>query len=166
AGWAMDLFRGEQTREHSDLEIAAPAADFGRIRAVLSELEVVIPSNGQVFPLDNAVVFAAEHQTWFREPATGVYRLDVFREPHDGSTWICRRDETIRRPYSEVIMTTDEGVPYMAPEIVLLFKAKHGRDKDEADFTGVLPLLSPDRRAWLAGALSGVHPGHHWLSQL
>jgi hypothetical protein len=26
AGWALDLFRGEQTREHEDIEIAVPAA--------------------------------------------------------------------------------------------------------------------------------------------
>ena len=29
AGWALDLFRGGQTREHEDLEIAVPA---GRLR--------------------------------------------------------------------------------------------------------------------------------------
>jgi hypothetical protein len=60
-------------------------------------------------------------QTWVRERDTGVYRLDIFREPHDGDTWI-------RRP------------------------------KDQADFTGVLPLLNPARRAWLAATLARVHP--------
>jgi hypothetical protein len=34
--WALDLFRGEQTRVHSDLEIALPAADFPLIRARFS----------------------------------------------------------------------------------------------------------------------------------
>lgn len=29
---------------------------------------------------------------------TGNYLLDVFREPHDGDTWVCRRDQTIRLP--------------------------------------------------------------------
>ena len=32
AGWALDLFRGTQTREHGDIEIAAPAAAFPEIR--------------------------------------------------------------------------------------------------------------------------------------
>jgi hypothetical protein len=36
AGWALDLFRGEQTREHSDLEIAVPAVSFGAVRAALA----------------------------------------------------------------------------------------------------------------------------------
>ena len=32
AGWALDLFRGEQTRKHDDIEIAVPAAHFPAIR--------------------------------------------------------------------------------------------------------------------------------------
>jgi hypothetical protein len=36
------------------------------------------------------------------------------------------------------------GTPYLVPEIVLLFKAKHDRPKDNADFAEVLPLLDPN----------------------
>lgn len=43
-------------------------------------------------------VLAAVHQTWLRDPATGDYLLDVFREPHDGNIWICRRDRSVRLP--------------------------------------------------------------------
>jgi hypothetical protein len=39
------------------------------------------------------------HQTWLRDAATGHYHLDVFREPHDGHSWICRRDHTIVLDY-------------------------------------------------------------------
>lgn len=105
-------------------------------------------------------------QTWVREPGHGVYRLDIFREPHDGDTWICRRDESIRLPYDQIIATSPAGIPYLVPEIVLLFKAKQIRPKDQADFSGVLPLLNPVRRAWLAAALARVHPGHPWISEL
>jgi hypothetical protein len=63
-------------------------------------------------------------------------------------------------------VTSPEGIPYLAPEIVLLFKARHDRPKDQGDFTGVLPLLNPGRRAWLAAALARVHPGHPWISEL
>ena len=77
-------------------------------------------------------MLAATHQTWLRDPATGNYLLDVFREPHDGDTWICRRDETIRLPYRDIIHHTQDGIPYLAPELVLLFKAKHARPKDQA----------------------------------
>ena len=111
-------------------------------------------------------VLAATHQTWLRDPATGDYLVDVFREPHDGDTWICRRDDTIRLPYAEIIRHTPDGIPYLAPELVLLFKAKHVRAKDQADFDSVLPRLNTARRRWLSELIIQVHPGHRWLASL
>ncbi len=49
-------------------------------------------------------------------------------------TWVCRRDPSITLPYSELILHTRTGVPYLAPEVVLLFKAKHLRPKDRHRF--------------------------------
>jgi hypothetical protein len=39
AGWALDLWRGRQTREHEDIEIAVPAAGFPEIRRALAGYE-------------------------------------------------------------------------------------------------------------------------------
>jgi Aminoglycoside-2''-adenylyltransferase len=169
AGWALDLFRGRQTREHEDLEIAVAHERFAELLPLLADLEVFVPvGEGVVRPLDRltAEELAGTHQTWFREPSTGRWRLDVFREPSRGETWICRRDPRLQRPYAEVILLAADGIPYGAPEIVLLYKAKHSRDKDEADFAAVVPLLSEPRRRWLADALELVHPGHRWLAAL
>lgn len=165
AGWAVDLFRGEITREHEDLEIAVPAAGFGEIRAALPGLEFAVVGDGRIWPLDGPA-YERQFQTWGRDPATGAWRLDVFREPHDGSIWICRRDESIRRPYHEIILTSADGIPYLTPEVVLLFKAKHRRPKDEADFAGTLPRLADAQRDWLGWALRRVHPGHTWLTAI
>lgn len=164
-GWALDLFRGEQTREHEDLEIAVPADRFAALAAYFPELEFHVAGDGEVLPVTPESL-AAHHQTWAREPATGIWRFDVFREPHDGDTWICRRDPTIRLPYAEIIRQDAGGIPYLAPELALLFKAKGDRDKDRVDLHGVLPLLDAARREWLAGALDQVHPGHAWLDLL
>jgi hypothetical protein len=102
-----------------------------------------------------------------REPATELWRFDVFREPSEGGTWVCRRDEGIRLPYNQVIAHTDDGIPYGRPEIVLLFKAKHAhRNRDRLDFEAVVPRLEPERRRWLADALERIHPGHPWLDGL
>jgi hypothetical protein len=171
AGWALDLYRGGQTREHEDLEIAVPAAGFGAIRDALAEFEVEVvggpgDGSGRRWPVASAAA-GVYHQTWVRDPGTNVYRLDVFREPHEGDTWICRRDETIRLPYSRIIRKTADGIPYLAPEIVLLFKAKHAaRPRDQEDFAGVVPLLDDGERAWLRDVLTRVHPGHDWLERL
>lgn len=80
--------------------------------------------------------------------------------------WICRRDESLRLPYDAIIKRTANGIPYLMPELVLLFKAKATRPKDQADFDGVLPLLSQARRDVLSGWLTRVHPGHPWLAKL
>lgn len=166
AGWALDLFRGEKTREHGDLEVAVPAARFAEVRERFPGHVFDAVGWGRIWEDAPAEVLSATHQTWLREPSTGDYRLDVFREPHDGDRWICRRDETIRMPYTEIILRTPDGIPYLAPELVLLFKAKHVRRKDQADFDGVVPLLPAARRAALVGLLERVHPGHAWLEAL
>ena len=166
AGWALDLFRGGQTRAHGDIEIAVPAAAFPEVRERFPAYAFDAVGSGRIWEDASPDVLAATHQTWLREPATGKYLLDVFREPHDGETWVCRHDETIRLPRSEVIGRTPDGIPYLAPELVLLFKAKHARPKDHADFDGTIPHMSTAQRATLAGLLARVHPGHRWLASL
>jgi len=172
AGWAIDLFLGGERRDHEDLEIAVPSDRFAEVAEALAGFELFVvggpaPGLGRAWPLaDAGETLATYHQTWVLERAAGRWRVDLFREPSDGDTWICRRDESIRLPYDEVIERTGEGIPYARPEIVLLFKAKHARPKDDDDLAAVLPLLEPERRRWLAEALELVHPGHRWLSEL
>ena len=166
AGWALDLFRGAQTREHGDIEIAIPAAAFPEIRGRFPGYAFDGAGSGRIWEDATPDVLAAVHQTWLRDPATGDYLLDVFREPHDGDTWICRRDETIRLPYRDIIHRTRDDIPYLAPELVLLFKAKHARQKDQADFDATVPHMAKAQREALAGLLARVHPGHPWLADL
>jgi hypothetical protein len=166
AGWAIDLFLGGQRREHEDLEIAVPQARFAELQSALSELEIFVIDDGRAWPIAEKPVTLETHQTWIREPATGLWRFDVFREPSDGDTWICRRDASLRMPYERLIERTRDGIPYGRPEVVLLYKAKHTRPKDDDDFAVVLPRLEPERRRWLREALELVHPAHRWLPDL
>ncbi|KJK48241.1 hypothetical protein UK23_17660 [Lentzea aerocolonigenes] len=166
AGWALDLFRGGQSRPHGDLEIAVPLAGFAEIRDRLAGHAFDVAGLGRIWFDAEPEVLAAAHQTWVRDLTSGRYLVDVFREPHDGGTWICRRDENLRLPYDVIIERTATGIPFLVPELVLLFKAKAVRPKDQQDFDGVLPLLGRDRRTALAGWLKRVHPGHPWLAVL
>ncbi|MFJ6676871.1 nucleotidyltransferase domain-containing protein [Actinosynnema sp. NPDC091369] len=166
AGWALDLFHGARTRPHGDIEIAIPAAGFPELRARFTGYAFDAVGGGRIWEDATPEALAATHQTWLRDPGTGDYLLDVFREPHDGDTWICRHDETIRLPYRDVIRHTDDGVPYLAPELVLLFKAKHVRPKDQDDFDRTVPRLSPAQRGTLADLLAHAHPGHRRLADL
>jgi hypothetical protein len=162
-GWAIELFAGRPTRPHGDLEIGVAAGDFEAVRTALADHEFDVIGSGHRWPLDSPA-FDRLHQTWARRD--GVYRLDVFREPHDGDTWICRRDAALRLPYTQIIRHTSQAVPYLAPEIALLFKAKAARPKDRADLGVALPALGPVQRRWLHRQVGRLHPGHDWLALL
>lgn len=166
AGWALDLFRGARSRPHGDIEIGVPASRFPEVRERFPDLAADAVGDRRIWRSATPEALAATHQTWLRDRQTDLYRLDVFREPHDGPTWVCRRDPTIRLPYQDIIRPNAEGIPYLIPELVLLFKAKAVRPKDQADFEGVLPLLDGKQRQRLRSLLTRVHPGHSWLTEL
>jgi hypothetical protein len=166
-GWAIDLFLGEPTRSHEDLEIAIARPDFPAVRARLADYALYTAGDGEV----RALAAGAEppphiHQNWVLDVAAQAWRMDVMLEPGDAETWTFRRDETIRAPRARMVARTRAGIPFLQPEGILLYKAKATRGKDEADFRAVLPRLNLDARAWLAAALARVHPGHAWLAAL
>ncbi len=164
-GWAIDLFLGEERRPHEDLEIGIPRDAFDAVAGALPELEWFTVGDGMAWPLpDCRDLFEMHHQTWGRDRASGRWRLDIMREPHEGNDWISRRDDRIRLPYGKLIRCTPDGIPYGAPEVVLLFKAKASRPKDEADFAAALPRMTRESRKWLHDALAQVHPGHPWIT--
>lgn len=163
-GWAVDLFHGRQTREHGDLEIAVPAPDFGAVRDALPGYTFEVAGSGLLWPLASPA-FDLMHQVWVSDPATGAYRLDIFREPQRDGMWVCRRDQGIEMPYQQIIRRTPDGIPYLVPEIALLFKAKHSAlAKNQADFDASLALLDDAALGWLERALQRVHPGHAWTA--
>ena len=162
AGWAIDLFLGRQTREHDDLEIGVPEAGFQLIQAALPGTWHVV--GGGRARLVTPESLREHFQTWLW--MDGAYRLDVFRDPHDGDRWVCRRDPSIFRPYEESLALSADGIPYLLPEQVLLFKAKYNRDKDRHDLAAALPAMRTDARSWLRDALAVIHPGHPWLDAL
>lgn len=165
AGWALDLFQGRQTREHEDLEIGVAADEFGAIREALVELELFVVGDGRAWPPTQAAL-KAHRQTWAREPPSGLWRVDVIREQWDEEVWVYRHDPRIRIPGAELVARTNDGIPYIRPEVALLFKSRQARPKDEKDFAAVLPRLDAARRAWLAETLALVDPGHPWRDAL
>lgn len=61
---------------------------------------------------------------------------------------------------------SETGIPYLNPEIVLLYKAKNTREKDHQDFITVKDLLDNKKRQWLKSALELHEPEHKWIQQL
>ena len=169
-GWAVDLFLGRQTREHEDIELAVFRSDQDDLRQHLvgwNPTYIVPGEKARERPwamqesLDPPV-----HEIHTRPPQRDLTDMEFLLNETGGQDWIYRRDPRVRLPLEKAILRGEHGIPYLAPEIVLLYKAKHRRDIDEQDFQAALPLLSDDRRRWLSAALNTAHPGHPWLAAL
>lgn len=166
-GWAIDLFLGEETRPHDDIEIEILRADFPKLRHWLQPLDFYEVGDGEVRALaPGAVPPPEKHQTWLADPDANIWLMDAMLQEGDAQTWVCRRNPALTAPRARMIAKTSYGVPYLRPEAVLLFKAKATRPKDEADFASAVPRMDADARAWLKDALVQTHPEHHWIAQL
>jgi len=58
------------------------------------------------------------------------------------------------------------GVPVLSPEVVLLFKTKSPREKDECDFQNMREALDASRKQWLQDSLNACDPNHLWTRLL
>jgi hypothetical protein len=170
-GWAIDFYLNELTRPHEDLEIVVLREEHELLyehfrsqhaqKVISGEPPEFVPWEGG--PLEEDII---QLRLAPLPGAQGPVEFDLLLTPSENGEWICRRDEGIRRPLQDIVQLSVSGVPCLAPEIVLLFKAKYVREKDAADFDRVVSRLSENARAWLRHALETVHPGHLWLKRL
>jgi hypothetical protein len=174
-GWAIDLFLGEVTREHEDLEIAIPRADQEALRRHYEGWGPFKSVGGWQSWAEGEFLELPIHQVLFRPPRSGPPRdpweasydeRQFFLDDAQEGVWICRRDARVTRPFTELTSRSSEGIPFVVPEVQLLYKAKHHLEKDEHDFERALPRLHQPQRTWLKDALGVVHPDDPWLEAL
>jgi hypothetical protein len=168
-GIAIDAFVGRgDRREHGDLDVGLLARDQAAVRAaVLADWDLhCADPPGSLRPWHPGETLQEPvHDVWARESADGPWRFDISLNPADGDEWAYRRDARIRMPLVDLVFRVD-GIPYLVPEVQLLFKSKGLRERDERDFEDAAPLLDAGRRRWLRDALHTCSPGHQWLSRL
>jgi hypothetical protein len=103
---------------------------------------------------------------WCRPGTDRPWRIQVMLDESDGARWVSRRDRRVSRPVARLGHRTVTGIPYLAPEVQLFYKARSARPKDEADFCAALPILTPFQREWLRRALTLAYGGHRWCPRL
>ncbi|UXN71424.1 amino acid transporter [Devosia neptuniae] len=166
-GWALDLWHGHETREHEDIEFTVLRGDVSLFRQALSDLEFYATGSGMVDYLPDGQEPPADiFQIWCQDPAAQRWRVDMMIEPGTPDMWVYKRDPGVTRPRAEMVAVTPDGLPYLKPAAILLFKAKLARDKDVADFANAVPKLEIAERAWLKAMLERAHPGHEWIGRL
>lgn len=167
-GYAIDAFCGVPgRRDHGDVDVSLLARDQTAAQAHLSawELHCADPP-GTLRPwLPGETLAPAIHDIWGRRDPRDAWRFQLMLNPSDGGDWLYRRDPRLRRPIASLTWLRD-GIPYLAPEVQLLFKARGGRDKDRQDFKDALPLLADAQRSWLRDALQLTEPASAWIAAL
>ena len=165
-GWAIDLWLGEQTRDHHDVEVVVKRCDQRVVHAALTtdwDLFALDPPGGGWRPWRGAPIHAPAFQLQARS-SSGEF--DLFTEEIDETRWHFRRDSRITSGSEEVIVPSASGIPIVRPEIQLLYMAKSTEPKNQRDFETARPHLTPEAALWLTNALQITLPGHHWIQQL
>ncbi len=166
-GWALDLWHGQQTRKHEDIEIAILRTEWPTLESKLAANRHYGAAQGQFEELPHGAELPAHiNQIWLADEREDVWRLEILLEPGDDETWIFRRNHDVRRQRRRMIATSADGVPYLKPEGVLLYKAKDQRPRDNEDFRSSLGLMTLDARNWLRDALLRAHPNHPWIAAI
>jgi hypothetical protein len=89
--------------------------------------------------------------------------LEVLLNERTENGFAFRRDTRISLPIDRAFLISKSGIRILAPEIVLLYKAKRATDeKEQTDFTNVLPELGSEQRRWLFESIATIDPGHDW----
>jgi hypothetical protein len=77
--------------------------------------------------------------------------------------WIYRRDPTVQVRWESAVLRTPDGVPYLAPDLQLMFKSKNMRPKDDIDAEEVIPAFDDQQRDFLRRSLDPAHPWRRLL---
>ena len=188
-GWAIDLAVGHVTRDHADVNVMMLERDEHALRG-LTGVDVQLIAGGQPGPWP-----AGCRLTAVPDPGPGpkggpgrpigpdrlVLRGEDLPLPAEmipasavGALWVYKKGSHVfTRPLAEVTRHW-QGIPFLAPEVVLLIKARPGlgrpgTDNDQRDFEAALPVLSAEQRSWLKDAIEG-HPRpprqHRWTAEL
>lgn len=177
-GWSIDLFLGRETREHSDVEILVYRRDQADLWQHFHDLSWPLV---KIIPVLEPPDAEPDITPWLKDewlalpahqlrsyPREDMPEFDLMFNEGDDNHWIYRRSAEVKRARSQAERRTPDGIPYLAPEVALLYKAHRRRDKDIPDFDRAHPLLDDEQHAWLIHALEIMYPdtGNPWLDVL
>jgi hypothetical protein len=152
---------GAPARHHEDIDVVVRSDDLDELRRVLAAWDLWEANSGWLRPLLPGVGPAEDcEQLWARLDAGHPWQMDLLLD-RSGAQWTFKRDSTVQLPWDRAVHIVD-GIPYLRPEIALLYKARLDRPKDREDLLAA--ALTPDGRAWLAATLERL--GHDAWAQL
>ncbi|MFC4410867.1 nucleotidyltransferase domain-containing protein [Chungangia koreensis] len=162
-GWAVDLHVNRLTREHSDIEIAVFRHDQFKLKQYLNSFAFRKVVNGQLIEWSGEELILPVHEL---HASNGEQDIEILLNESKDGNWLFRREPQIYYDAGRVIENSTDSFPYLIPVIVLLYKAKHLREMDHADFLVLRDVLNDKDRIWLLKSLEIHQPGHPWIRLL
>ena len=166
-GQALELHVGRSWRDHHDTDVGVARPDLSQLRVLLDGWDIHVAAAGRLHSWHGEELRPELHQNnlWCRRQPDAPWQLDVTISEGNAQAWIYRRDPAVRLAWQTAVLRTEDGVPYLAPELQLLFKSKEPRDKDETDARQVIPALDVEQRRRLNELLPGDHPWQALIRQ-
>ena len=193
-GHAIDLFIGEKTRPRKDLDITLFWEDRDEIiRHMLSEKwDVYEPcgdaDSGFLHKINDVTVQRREKDNiWCVKPGNRSYKFDVCENglfsvkfsggeqteldfievlfnTHKDDELLYKRNHAIGMRITDAVCEAD-GVPYLAPELVLLYKSPYAKNADyRSDYENAVKKMSAEQVRWFRRALGVMFAdGHEWV---
>ena len=170
-GYAIEVAAGRPLRWHGDIDVLLLRRDHLAARHLLRAWDCWVadpPGTLHPWPPGESLP-AIAHDVWCRHHRGAPWRLQLMLDEADGDQRVSRRDPSLSltRSLATLGWRDARGIPYLAPEIQLLYKAKAPRPRDEQDLAAALPILTPAQRQWLHDAIvRSLGPDHPWLATL
>jgi hypothetical protein len=169
-GEAIDLHLGEKSRKHSDIDVVIYREQQQNVYQSLSgEWVLYKAGGGQVVPWEDGELLESINDVWVSKNANSPWSFQIMLLDSVDDDWVYRRENSINQPKSSIYLRTSDGIPYLKPEIQLLYKAGSSkiREKDFKDFKTILPFLSTQEKNWLKHSLQKqFSKGHTWIEYL
>ncbi|MFC0522132.1 nucleotidyltransferase domain-containing protein [Pontibacillus salicampi] len=161
-GWAIDLYVGGKTRKHSDVDIGILRGNQQQLFEHLSGWDCYSVKQGQLLRWNGEYLEMPIHEIHAMKKEEGM-RLEFLLNEEQANDWCFRRKTDIKLSLDQVWGYSDMNIPFLQPEIVLLYKMKNTKEKDSVDFETVLPYLPMGKMQWLLAAMKRLHPTHPWV---
>jgi hypothetical protein len=168
-GLAIDLFVGRMTRQHGDIDVLILRRHQLILQEYLGDWDLAKTNQPGLKPWPKGeYLLLGVNQVWCRRTPEAAWSLEIMFMEATEDRWFYRRAPSVGGAITKLGCQTPAGIPYLSPEIQLLYKARSAPSAtDEADFQLVLPLLHQEQRVWLKAALEVQFPeGHPWIPQL
>lgn len=148
-GWALDLFIGRQSREHSDVDIVVLTQDLPIIYEKLSDEFIFYKAAEGRLQYWSGEPLTPNYSIWVAESDSTPFVFKMVLIECSNEEWFYKRNKDIKGPLDQLF---GEGeYPYLSPEIVLLYKMEATvlREKDMEDYNRTYLKLTVRQQTWL-----------------